>query len=62
MVVREQYIVSGGADIANGALNTVAKYDRSGLVESMPSLKQRRSGHACSSFFSDSGESVGFML
>ena len=44
------------------ALSTVANYSQSGLVEYLPSLNQRRAGHACSSFVSDSGETVGFVL
>ena len=43
------------------ALNSVTKYHKSGLVESLPFLNQRRYMHACSSFISDSGETVGFM-
>ena len=58
----DHYIVTGGFDIdaPERALNTVAKYSQSGLVDYLPSLNQRRYDHACSSFISDSGETVGF--
>ena len=49
-------------DAADYVLTTVAKYSQSGLVEYLPSLNHGRHGHACSSFISDSGETVGFIL
>ena len=57
-------MVTGGEDESapEDALATVAKYSQSGLVEYLPDLNQRRYVHACSSFISDSGETVGFML
>ena len=59
-------MVTGGWDGVwpdpGDALTTVAKYSQSGLVEYLPSLNQRRAWHACSSFISDGGETVGFML
>ena len=60
----DHYIVTGGGDIdaPERALNTVAKYSQSGLVDYLPSLNQRRRDHACSSFISDGGETVGFMF
>ena len=63
----DEFIVTGGIywDQNNRgdkkAMNSVIKYYKSGLVESLPSLKQRRYGHACSSFNSVSGEKVGFI-
>ena len=59
----DHYVVTGGGDddAPERALNTVAKYSQSGLVDYLPSLNTRRSGHACSSFISDSGETVGFI-
>jgi len=56
----DHYVVTGGYDwdIPEGALNTVAKYSQSGLVDYLPSLNQRRNDHACSSFISDSGDTV----
>jgi len=58
--VRDHYIVTGGYDYdaPEEALKTVAKYSQSGLVDYLPSLNQRRFQHACSSFISDSGETV----
>jgi len=61
MVVGDHYVVTGGIDDnapLAGALNTVAKYSQSGLVDYLPSLNQRRKNHACSSFISDSGDTV----
>jgi len=60
MEVGDHYIVTGGyaRDAPDWALNTVAKYSQSGLVDYLPSLNQRRYAHACSSFISDSGETV----
>merc|ERR1719500_30359 len=60
IVVGDYLIVTGGyGKISPGyALDTVAKYNQSGLVEYLPSLNQRRYYHACSSFKSDSGETV----
>ena len=62
--VGNHYIVTGGyaIDAADYVLTTVAKYSQSGLVEYLPSLNHGRHGHACSSFISDSGETVGFMF
>ena len=59
----DHYIVTGGYDeeAPENALNTVAKYSQSGLVDYLPSLNTRRYRHACSSFISDSGETVGFI-
>ena len=64
MEVGDHYIVTGGNDgsAPDFALNTVANYSQSGLVEYLPSLNQRRYWHTCSSFVSDSGETVGFVL
>merc|ERR1711902_368875 len=58
--VGDHYIVTGGQDddAPEEALNTVAKYSQAGQVEYLPSLNTRRYGHACSSFISDSGETV----
>merc|ERR1712241_146069 len=58
--VGDHYIVTGGydRDAPEEALNTVAKYSQSGLVDYLPSLNTRRYAHACSSFISDSGETV----
>jgi len=58
--VGDHYVVTGGRDgSAPGyALSTVANYSQSGLVEYLPSLNTRRFSHACSSFISDSGETV----
>jgi len=58
--VGDHYVVTGGWDIdaPESALNTVAKYSQSGLVDYLPSLNTRRNLHACSSFISDSGETV----
>jgi len=58
--VGDHYIVTGGHDYdaPEQALNTVAKYSQSGLVDYLRSLNTRRYGHACSSFISDSGETV----
>ena len=60
--VGDHYIVTGGFDdtAPESTLTTVAKYSQSGLVEYLPSLNQRRQDHACSSFISDDGETVGF--
>ena len=60
----DHLVVTGGRDDSapEDALDTVAKYSQSGLVEYLPSLNQRRYRHACSSFISDGGETVGFML
>jgi len=56
----DHYVVTGGRDIdaPEYALNTVAKYSQSGLVDNLPSLNTRRYQHACSSFISDSGDTV----
>ena len=64
MEVGDHYVVTGGRDSSepDRALATVAKYSQSGLVEYLPSLNQRRFSHACSSFISDSGETVGFYI
>ena len=64
MELGDHYVVTGGfdRDAPEKALNTVAKYSQSGLVDYLPSLNQRRFYHACSSFISDSGETVGFIL
>merc|ERR1712154_456541 len=58
--VGDHLIVTGGYDwtAPEPALNTVAKYSQSGLVDYLPSLNTRRYDHACSSFISDSGETV----
>jgi len=58
--VGDHYIVTGGYDYdaPEETLNTVAKYSQSGLVDYLPSLNTRRYQHACSSFISDSGETV----
>jgi len=60
--VGDHYVVTGGLDLdfstPEEALSTVAKYNQSGLVEYLPSLNQGRYNHACSSFISDSGETV----
>ena len=63
MELGDHYIVTGGYDseAPERALNTVAKYSQSGLVDYLPSLNTRRYDHACSSFISDSGETVGFI-
>ena len=60
----DHFIVTGGYDRAapEYSLATVAKYSQYGLVEYLPSLNQRRYSHACSSFISDSGETVGFII
>ena len=57
-------MVTGGREYSapEWALNTVAKYSQSGLVDYLPSLNQGRYGHACSSFISDDEDPVGFML
>ena len=59
----DHYVVTGGNDdrAPQWALSTVAKYSQSGLVEYLPSLNQGRFIHACSSFVSESGETVGFI-
>ena len=64
MEVGDHYVVTGGADTSapDWALSTVTKYSQSGLVEYLPSLNMRRWNHACSSFISDSGETVGFIF
>ena len=64
MEVGDHYVVTGGYDESapDSYLSTVANYSQSGLVEYLPSLNQRRLDHACSSFISDSGETVGFIL
>ena len=64
MEVGDHYVVTGGLDndVPDWALSTVANYSQSGLVEYLPSLNTRRCYHACSSFISDSGETVGFIL
>ena len=65
IVVGDRYIVTGGMDTsASGewkALDTVANYSQSGQVEYLPSLNQKRFGHACSSYISNSGENVGYI-
>ena len=60
----DHFVVTGGGDgsAQDKARATVAKYSQSGLVEYLPSLDHRRRSHACSSFISDGGETVGFML
>ena len=64
MEVGDHYVVTGGLDYSapEDALSTVANYSQSGLVDYLPSLNTRRYDHACSSFISDSGERVGFIL
>ena len=58
-----RFIVTGGADRRKDgpmrALNTVAKYNKFGLEEYLPALNQNRSSHACASFITDSGQTVG---
>ena len=58
------FVVTGGQDESapEGALATVAKYSQFGLVDYLPSLNQRRANHACSSFISDGGDTVGIMF
>ena len=57
------YIVTGGYDESvKDALDTVAKYSPDGFLQYLSSLNQRRDNHACSSFISESGETVGFIL
>jgi len=58
--VGDHYVVTGGNDLSapERTLSSVANYSQSGLVEYLPSLNQRRSSHACSSFISDIGETV----
>jgi len=60
IVVGDHYIVTGGwyHRAPEHALDTVAKFSLSGLVEYLPSLNTRRENHACSSFISDGGETV----
>ena len=59
----DEFIVTGGHDQGAGdALATVAKYSQSGFLQYLPSLNQKRDNHACSSFISDSGDTVGFIL
>ena len=60
----DHFIVTGGwdGDAAKYALTTVAKYSQSGLVDYLPSFNQQRYYHACSSFISDSGETVGVLI
>ena len=64
IVVGEHYVVTGGWDgnAPEEVLDKVAKYSQSGLVGYLPDLNQRRSDHACSSFISDGGVTVGFMF
>ena len=44
------------------ALATVANYSQSGTVDYLAEMNTRRYNHACSSFISDGGETVEFML
>ena len=62
--VGDHFIVTGGKNwnAPEFALATVAKYSQSGLVEYLPFLNKRRYWHACSSFISDGGETVGIIL
>ena len=60
--VGDEFIVTGGNDGSGNALVTVAKYSQSGFLQYLPSLNQKRDNHACSSFISDSGDTVGFIL
>ena len=66
MEVADYFIVTGGYETNSSEyvniFSTVAKFSQSGLVEYLPSLNQGRYNHACSSYISDSGERVGFML
>ena len=58
--IDENFIVTGGLDESaqDGALNTVAKYSQMGLVEFLPTLNERRAGHACASFLNDKRQTV----
>ena len=60
----DYFLVTGGADwsVPERSLNTVVKYSRSGFVEFLPAFNQSRHNHACSSFVSDSGKTVGFLV
>ena len=64
MEVGDHYVVTGGLGNSEPlyALSDVANYSQSGQVEYLSALNTRRFGHACSSFISDSGETVGFIL
>ena len=59
----DHYVVTGGWDgsAPQKALTTVAKYSQSGFMEYLPTMNQGRESHACSSFISDSGKTVGFI-
>ena len=60
--VGDHLIETGGYEIEKGgASNTTAKYDQSGRIENLPTLKQERMDHACSSFISDNGGTVRFI-
>ena len=60
----DQFIITGGWDdtAPDDALNTVARYSKSGFTGYLADLNQRRAYHACSSFISERGETVGFVL
>ena len=76
--VGDHYVVTGGVNhgttlgrarqrrtppvAVDDALHVVAKYSQTGFVEYLPALNQGRYDHACSSYISDSGETVGFIL
>ena len=66
MEVGDYFIVTGGYETNSSEyeniFSNVAKFSQSGLMEYLPSLNQGRYNHACSSYISDSGERVGFML
>ena len=61
----DHFFVTGGQDssaetFAEIPLNTVVKYSQTGEVEPQAPMVQKRYGHACSSYLSDEGETVGF--
>ena len=54
IAVGDTFVVTGGED----RLDSVVRYTEDGFATSLPSLKDGRHNHACSTFVNDDGETV----
>ena len=54
----DEYVVTGGSESNHMHRATVARYSLSGDIEYLASLNQGRYYHACSKFYTASGEIV----
>ena len=58
--IGDKYIVTGGMNASqfNTQVNTVAEYSVSGFVKYLTPMNRARRSHACSTFLTESGETV----